>query len=165
MHERVLSISSGELTRDITVHQNGTVDVDAIQFRVSTTPSPGEMLVSNGMSVSQIFTAIAGDIVWAFQDGLVFELTIGRDAGSATGATASKRRAHHAGSLTAPMPATVVSIHAKPGERVRRGAILILLEAMKMELPVRAPADGTVATVNCSPGDLVQPGVSLIELQ
>jgi biotin carboxyl carrier protein len=41
---------------------------------------------------------------------------------------------------------------------------LIVLEAMKMELPVRAPADGTIARVNCREGELVQPGQELAEL-
>jgi biotin carboxyl carrier protein len=63
------------------------------------------------------------------------------------------------------MPATVRRIEAKPGQAVRRGDVLIVLEAMKMELPVRAPADGTIARVNCREGELVQPGQELAELQ
>jgi biotin carboxyl carrier protein len=68
------------------------------------------------------------------------------------------------GSLSAPMPAAVVRVDARPGDVVRRGDILVILEAMKMELPVRAPADGTVTAVHCKPGDLVLPGVALIEI-
>jgi 3-methylcrotonyl-CoA carboxylase alpha subunit len=41
---------------------------------------------------------------------------------------------------------------------------VIVLEAMKMELPVHAPRAGIVAAVHCTPGDLVQPGVALLEL-
>jgi acetyl-CoA/propionyl-CoA carboxylase, biotin carboxylase, biotin carboxyl carrier protein len=73
------------------------------------------------------------------------------------------RAAHH-GSLTAPMPATVVRIQAEIGSHVKRGETLIVLEAMKMELPVRAPSDGSVTAINCVEGDLVQPGVTLIEI-
>ncbi len=75
-----------------------------------------------------------------------------------------RRGASHHGSLMAPMPATVVRIHATVGQKVARGETLLVLEAMKMELPVRAPADGAVTAVNCAEGDLVQPGVPLIEL-
>lgn len=64
----------------------------------------------------------------------------------------------------APMPATVIRVHATVGQNVTRGDTLLVLEAMKMELPVRAPADGAVTAVNCAEGDLVQPGVPLIEL-
>lgn len=99
-----------------------------------------------------------GDTLWVFLDGRVF--TFEADAGG------RRRRARAiAGSLTAPMPATVRRIETKPGQPVRRGDILIVLEAMKMELPVRAPADGTVARVNCREGELVQAGQELVELQ
>jgi biotin carboxyl carrier protein len=59
----------------------------------------------------------------------------------------------------------VVRIQAEVGQQVARGETLLILEAMKMELPVRAPADGTVTAVNCIEGDLVQPGLPLIEIQ
>jgi biotin carboxyl carrier protein len=63
------------------------------------------------------------------------------------------------------MPATVLRVEAAPGDAVRRGDTLVILEAMKMELPVRAPADGTVKAVHCQPGDLVQAGVPLIDVE
>ena len=66
--------------------------------------------------------------------------------------------------LSAPMPATVRQIRVGVGDAVRRGDTLIVLEAMKMELPVRANADGIVAAVRCAEGELVQPGLPLIEL-
>jgi 3-methylcrotonyl-CoA carboxylase alpha subunit len=62
------------------------------------------------------------------------------------------------------MPATVARIQAQVGQRVRRGDTLLVLEAMKMELPVRATADGTVTAITCAEGELVQPGVPLIEI-
>ncbi len=75
-----------------------------------------------------------------------------------------RRGTSHHGALMAPMPATVIRVHATVGQNVTRGDTLLVLEAMKMELPVRAPADGAVTAVNCAEGDLVQPGVPLIEL-
>jgi biotin carboxyl carrier protein len=63
------------------------------------------------------------------------------------------------------MPATVVRVQIAPGDAVKRGDVLIILEAMKMELPIRAPADGTVTRVLCSAGELVQPGVGLLEME
>jgi acetyl/propionyl-CoA carboxylase alpha subunit len=67
-------------------------------------------------------------------------------------------------SLSAPMPATVRKVLASPGTRVHKGDTLLVLEAMKMELPIRADADGTVATVCCEEGELVQAGTVLVEL-
>jgi acetyl-CoA/propionyl-CoA carboxylase, biotin carboxylase, biotin carboxyl carrier protein len=78
--------------------------------------------------------------------------------------TPRKRTAGHAGTLMAPMPATVVRIQTEVGKQVARGDTLLILEAMKMELPVRATSDGLVKAINCSEGDLVQPDMPLIEI-
>jgi biotin carboxyl carrier protein len=63
------------------------------------------------------------------------------------------------------MPATVVRVDVTPGALVRRGDTLVILEAMKMELPIRASTDGTVSAVHCKAGDLVQPGIALIDIE
>ena len=63
------------------------------------------------------------------------------------------------------MPATVRKVAVEPGSVVKKGDTLLVLEAMKMELPVRAPADGVVKKVSCREGDLVQPGVPLVEIE
>jgi len=62
------------------------------------------------------------------------------------------------------MPATVIRVLVQPGAAVKKGDTIIILEAMKMELPIRAPADATVAAVHCRDGDLVQPETTLIDL-
>ena len=67
-------------------------------------------------------------------------------------------------SLTAPMPARVIKILAQAGVVVKKGDTLVVLEAMKMELPIRAPADGKVAAVHCREGELVQVDAVLIDL-
>ncbi len=67
--------------------------------------------------------------------------------------------------LMAPIPAIVSEILVQPGDPVERGDKLILLESMKMILPIQATRAGTVATINCETGQAVQPGVPLIELR
>ena len=62
------------------------------------------------------------------------------------------------------MPATVTRVVASVGQTVAAGDVLVLLEAMKMELAIRAPHDGTVARIACEAGTIVQPGVPLVEL-
>lgn len=99
----------------------------------------------------------AGDVRWVFVDGEVYEFEVQR-AGRRSGS------AHH-GSLTAPMPATVRKIVVAEGARVQKGDTLLVLEAMKMELPVRAPSDGLVKSISCREGELVQPGVPLVEME
>jgi len=66
--------------------------------------------------------------------------------------------------LSAPMPATVVAVNVAPGQEVAEGDLLIVLEAMKMELPIRAPRRGRVASIACRVGELAQPGIPLLEL-
>ena len=105
------------------------------------------------------WAAISGDSRWVFIDGEVFVFENGRPA------PRRRRTSTAQGSLTAPMPATVRQVVVSPGARVQQGDVLLVLEAMKMELPVRAPGDGTVTTVRCRQGELVQAGQELIELE
>ena len=67
--------------------------------------------------------------------------------------------------LCAPMPAAVSAVLVQPGAVVDAGETLVRLEAMKMELAIRAPSAGRVATVDCRVGDLVQPGRPLVTLE
>ncbi|HYE84708.1 MAG TPA: acetyl-CoA carboxylase biotin carboxylase subunit [Vicinamibacterales bacterium] len=82
-----------------------------------------------------------------------------------TAATAVRRQARNDSSVMSPMPATVAAIHAGVGETVAEGQTVIVLEAMKMELPIKAPRSGRVKAIHCAKGDLVQPGVSLLEIE
>ena len=67
--------------------------------------------------------------------------------------------------LSAPMPATVIALKVAPGQEVAAGDLLVLLEAMKMEVPITAPRGGRVKSLACREGDLVQAGVPLLELE
>jgi biotin carboxyl carrier protein len=67
--------------------------------------------------------------------------------------------------LASPMPATVIGVKVAAGDSITRGDVLIVLEAMKMELPIVAPRDGRIRSVMCKPGELVQPGLALVELE
>jgi acetyl-CoA/propionyl-CoA carboxylase biotin carboxyl carrier protein len=67
--------------------------------------------------------------------------------------------------ITAPMPGVVLAVHATAGQQVRRGDLVCVVEAMKMELRVEAPLDGTVTKVLCVPGDRVRRGQRLAEFE
>lgn len=66
--------------------------------------------------------------------------------------------------VNAPMPGTILAVHVKPGQAVKRGDVLVILEAMKMENEIMAPADGTVATVSVTKGQSVQSGAQMLTL-
>ena len=69
------------------------------------------------------------------------------------------------GALTAPMPGRVLAVMVTAGERVRRGAPLMVLEAMKMEHTVTAPRNGLVTRLHFQPGALVSEGDQLLALE
>lgn len=97
---------------------------------------------------------------WVFIDGRTYVVEPDtRDAGDRVHATDDQV------ALSAPMPATVIAISVRPGQDVDAGDLLLLLEAMKMEVPIKAPRAGRVKSVACRAGDLVQPGVRLVELE
>jgi biotin carboxyl carrier protein len=98
-----------------------------------------------------------GRDVWVFVKGEVVVVQPERSGGSdaATDEDAG---------LTAPMPARVLAIAVEIGQRVGKGDVLVTLEAMKMELPVRAPRDGTVTAISCQTGRMVNAGDHLVEL-
>jgi len=66
--------------------------------------------------------------------------------------------------IRAPMTGRVVQMRANVGDRVDAGAVLVVLEAMKMEYRLSAPHDGTVEAVHCNEGDLVDLGKTLVTL-
>ncbi|MEN5070111.1 acetyl/propionyl/methylcrotonyl-CoA carboxylase subunit alpha [Stenotrophomonas sp. TWI1183] len=70
-----------------------------------------------------------------------------------------------AGSLVAPMPGRIVATLVAPGTAVKRGAPLLVLEAMKMEHTLQAPADGTVQGYRVKAGDQVGDGAVLVDFE
>ncbi len=67
--------------------------------------------------------------------------------------------------MVAPVAGSVWQLRVQPGQRVRAGDELVVLEAMKMEISVRAEAAGTVAAVCCARGRPVHAGEVLVALE
>ena len=67
--------------------------------------------------------------------------------------------------VTAPMPGTILKVNFKNGDAVKKGDVLMVLEAMKMENEIMASADGVVAGVSVSEGATVEAGAVLCTLQ
>ena len=67
--------------------------------------------------------------------------------------------------VTSPMPGTILSVNVAAGDAVKRGQVLMILEAMKMENEIMCPCDGKVASVNTSKGSAVESGTLLCVIQ
>ena len=117
-----------------------------------------------------------GEVTLRAPDGRVVHAFVSHELGiSISGRTAqvsrveagSKRGARSAeeAALEAPMPGTCRDVFVRVGDRVEKGARLVLIEAMKMEHELRAPRAGVVKTVSVKKGEPVAPGSPLIELE
>jgi acetyl-CoA/propionyl-CoA carboxylase biotin carboxyl carrier protein len=133
----------------------GEVRVDAREVRAGARAWAWEAADVGGGRLRVVLDGVArryavardGDALWIGRDAHVLEA---RPQRAARGGAAAL-----AGSLEAPMPGTVLLVHVANGDRVREGEVLLVLESMKMELPITAPAAGTVEGLALRPGDRV----------
>ena len=112
-------------------------------------------------------------------NGNVYDVTVEENVGGAVAApkapvkaapvAAPKAPAAPAGAqggvnVNSTMPGKILAVKANAGQAVKKGDVILVLEAMKMENEVVAPADGTVASINVAVGDSVEAGDVLATL-
>ncbi len=145
--------------RSATDEQASEVDIVSLPER------PGVYRVTVGEHVFELddrlfhraaFLKEAGDITLQLE-GREYRLF---DAKQRRRATATQ-----VGDLHAPMAGKIIHILVQPGERVKAGATLLIMEAMKMEQHITAPHDGVVSRLLCSEGDQVTAGAELVVLE
>ena len=101
-------------------------------------------------------------------NGTVYEVELEELTGSAPAAPAAAPApaAPAAGEqICAPMPGNILAVNVTAGQAVKKGDVLMVLEAMKMENEIMCPRDGVVASVNTSKGVSVESGTLLCVLQ
>ncbi len=158
MARRAFDIRVGDTVVRVDALADGTLQAAGVPARVEAIAVGQWRVVVNG-TAHNVFAAGPAEAPWIWHDGVLYRPEVADSE-----RPARTRSRDTSGSLSAPMPATVRAIAIAPGDRVARGDTLIVLEAMKMELPLKSPADGVVVSVACQVGDLVQPGIPLVEL-
>jgi biotin carboxyl carrier protein len=121
----------------------------------------GTFRVGDAGRSETVYVAGPASDCWAFWNGHVFrtgEIDAARDGRRTAARTPTAQR------LSAPMPATVTRILVTVGSQVGKGDTILVLEAMKMELPVRSMSPGTVKAILCREGELVTADQPLVEL-
>ena len=110
-------------------------------------------------------------------NGTAYDVTVEETTGTGAPVAAPKKAAPKAAPAAAPkkaaaagagaikveasVPGKVFKVEAKGGQSVQAGENIIILEAMKMEIPVVAPQDGTVASIDVAVGDAIESGDTL----
>ena len=145
-----------EVTADVLA--DGLVLIDGRHFHVRAAGSGHYRVTADDGTSTLVAVAGPPHDTWASADGRTRTLVVD----GAPKRPAASRGA--AADMTAPMPATVVSVAVQVGDQVTAGMPVVVLEAMKMELTVRAARDGVVTAIGCAVGDLVAPGVRLVEI-
>jgi len=160
--------------RTLQLQANQTTHKIAVQYRdagYDMTISGNTIPVSGMLSGDGALTARIGDVRIAaraifdgaamtlFSDGEDYSFVVADPYRPATDRTADE------GHLLSPMPGVVVSVAAEAGQKVAKGAVLVVVEAMKMEHAIAAPRDGLVKALNVAAGDRVAAGEELVVLE
>ncbi len=116
----------------------------------------GDVLVEIDGLVRRLRVSSVGDQCWI--DGPNGRLRLQREQARRVAVRGA------ADAVNAPMTGRVVVVHVAVGDVVTKDQPLVVVEAMKMEQPLRAPRDGVVAAVHCETGQLVDGGVELVRL-
>ncbi len=145
-------LAEGEVVHAVRAHscRDGSVRLDL----------PGGTVVSVGDAIDGVrrMTPVvrSGSLLTAILDGTNYPLTLVDPLAPPLAEVEGGDR------LLAPMPGRVVEVLVRPGDAVARGDVLIVLEAMKVQMRLTAPRAGTVEALRAAPGDLVDDGAELV---
>lgn len=114
-----------------------------------------------GDTSERVHVAVHGDDVYVHLDGETYQLRYSHSLERFAGESA-----HDAEAVArAPMPGAVIAVAVQPGDAVRRGQALIVIESMKMETTIVAPCDGTVQTVHVAVGRTFDRDATLVTVE
>jgi len=161
--EQTFSYRNNPVTVSIETHGNGSaVTVGGAAFSIEKIFAGAHEFVAlvNGERKS-FFIAGDRDNVYVFTGGRQY--IFGKNAGA--GFDTNGMTGTPGGCVFSPMPGNIIKIACREGDAVRENDTLVIVEAMKMENPLRAPVSGRVAKIHNAEGDLVEPGVPIVEIE
>ena len=159
----IFLLTAGKEEREIRLSDGAAIFGDRnVPFREIR--SEGGDLVALGVEGDVFPVRVARDLnkVFVWSAGQTFEIRRERPREKETRRATSA--SDHGAGLLAPMPGRIRRISTPRGERVTKGDVVLVLEAMKMEHAIRAPRDGVVTLLPHREGDLVDAGAVLAEI-
>jgi 3-methylcrotonyl-CoA carboxylase alpha subunit len=153
---RVFDFTDGELSYPVPVTRDGAA------WRIGGTLGTADRMDAGRLRVSldgvwrTVSAVIDQHVVTLRDNGLTWRLTLPDPLAAADDDEDAGDR------LVAPIPGLVTEVTASVGDRVTRGQVLVVLEAMKTVFRLSAPADTVVASVSCAAGEMVQEGQMLV---
>jgi len=158
----MLRLTAGDEARDVRL-EKGSAELDGRTVRFREIRRDGALVALEiGGGVHPVRVVRDGDRALVACRGSVYEMR----RAPATAAKGPRRGSagEHGAGLRAPMPGRVRRILVRRGEKIAKGDVVLVLEAMKMEHAIRAPQDGIVTKLDHRDGDLVEAGTVLAEI-
>jgi len=158
----VYEYNGATVTIELNQQPDGTfkarIEDREIVFSASALPSDGWLL---DLNAKRLFAHCAADqeARYVHLDGVHYRLEKSENRRQRRKSTAGT------GGLTAEMPGQVIDVRVVEGDTVENGQVLVVLEAMKMEIRITAPAAGIVKSVLVKTGEIVERGQRLVEIQ
>jgi len=168
-HQIVLSFSDNEETTSVRlVYRNGkeytfTMGKEEYQIILMDADKNSIQVSFNGKSYTAYLSADSKGIHYITVDGATFKYKR-NDILDSSEVAASAGSSDNGNNLFAPMPGKVIKINVKEGEEVKRGAILLVVEAMKMENNIVAASNSIVEKINVAEGEMVDTDKQLVLL-
>ena len=117
----------------------------------ATEAKPGQLTIKLGDRIIKCLISEGEKSKYVFLDGQVYQI-------KRIELTGKKKTQKKEGDLNSPISGTVVTIKVKPGDPVKKGDVIMVIEAMKMEYLIRAPYKGTINKINFKEKDQIEIG-------
>lgn len=138
------------------------VSYDNTEYKVSTDEiKPGHLKIKVGNRLVKAIVTDGENEKFVFIDGNVFKVK----PVELTGRRKKRKKESDESDLDSPISGKIIKIEVKKGDKVKKGDVLVIIEAMKMEYLIRAPYNGLVKKVNFNENDQIEIGQTTVDLE